>query len=133
MLTAIVGEIGNNSFDHNLGKWSDVPGIYYQIIPDLKMVILADRGCGIFSTLKNVRPNIENDLEALTIAFTEIVSGRSPEQRGNDLKFVKKVAEQFKIKINFFSGLAQCEIENGITNFSETNTKIPGTIAIIEI
>ena len=29
MLAAIAGEIGNNSFDHNLGSWPDVPGIFF--------------------------------------------------------------------------------------------------------
>lgn len=28
IITAVTGEIGNNSFDHNLGKWPDIPGIF---------------------------------------------------------------------------------------------------------
>ena len=26
LLSAVAGEIGNNSFDHNLGNWRDIPG-----------------------------------------------------------------------------------------------------------
>lgn len=29
LVTAVAGEIGNNSFDHNLGNWPDVPGIFF--------------------------------------------------------------------------------------------------------
>ena len=29
IISAIAGEIGNNSFDHNLGKWPDVIGIFF--------------------------------------------------------------------------------------------------------
>ena len=34
ILVAIVGEIGNNSFDHNLGNWRDIHGILFNV--DLK-------------------------------------------------------------------------------------------------
>ena len=29
LLSAVAGEIGNNSFDHNLGNWPDIPGIFF--------------------------------------------------------------------------------------------------------
>jgi len=29
VISAIAGEIGSNSFDHNLGKWPDVIGIFF--------------------------------------------------------------------------------------------------------
>jgi len=29
IISAIAGEIGNNSFDHNLGNWPDVPGVFF--------------------------------------------------------------------------------------------------------
>ena len=31
LITAVAGEIGNNSFDHNLGNWPDIPGIFFHI------------------------------------------------------------------------------------------------------
>src|SRR3989338_11457838 len=27
LIVAVAGEIGNNSFDHNLGNWPDIPGV----------------------------------------------------------------------------------------------------------
>ena len=29
LIVAVAGEIGNNSFDHNLGNWPDTPGIFF--------------------------------------------------------------------------------------------------------
>ena len=29
LIVAVAGEIGNNSFDHNLGKWPDSPGVFF--------------------------------------------------------------------------------------------------------
>lgn len=46
LLTAVAGEIGNNSFDHNLGHWRDQPGCYFAFTleaPTL-LVWVADRG-----------------------------------------------------------------------------------------
>jgi len=131
LLSAVVGEIGNNSFDHNFGNWPDVPGIYFHINTCERVIILADRGNGVFATLKKVRKDIQDDLGALRVAFLEIVSGRSPEQRGNGLKFVKKVAESCKIKINFYSGNAMCSIESGQTKFTLSENNVRGTVAII--
>ncbi len=51
-------------------------------------IIIADRGRGIMETLKKVKPGLANDMDALTVVFTERISGRAPEARGNGLKFV---------------------------------------------
>ena len=29
LIVAVAGEIGNNSFDHNLGNWPDTPGVFF--------------------------------------------------------------------------------------------------------
>jgi hypothetical protein len=132
LLTAVVGEMGNNSFDHNLGNWHDVAGIY--LVADLssRKILISDRGQGIFATIKRVRSAIKNDVEAMRIAFTERISGRAPEQRGNGLKFVKKIFEQQGWQLNFRSGQAVCHIENGSTSFANEKKKIRGTIALIK-
>ena len=83
LLTAVIGEIGNNSFDHNLGSWPDVPGTFFAIDINSDKIVLADRGQGIMATLKRVYPDIKNNKEALKTAFTKTVSGRFPEKRGN--------------------------------------------------
>ncbi len=91
LVTAIAGEIGNNSFDHNLGNWADIPGIFFSYSLRSKYVVLADRGQGILATLKRVRPELTSADEALKVAFTETISGRYPEFRGNGLKFVRSI------------------------------------------
>lgn len=111
LISAIVGEIGNNSFDHNLGNWPDIPGIFFSY--DLKKgeVVLADRGQGVLVTLKKVKPELTNHQDALYSAFTEIISGRAPEHRGNGLKFVKDVVVNNKINLFFQTGNAKLEIQ----------------------
>ncbi|MFC1727083.1 helix-turn-helix domain-containing protein [Patescibacteria group bacterium] len=106
LIVAVAGEIGNNSYDHNLGNWPDIPGVFFGFDVNKKQIALADRGLGILRTLRRVRPSIENDEEALHIAFTETLSGRAPEARGNGLKFVREVITSNPLKLNFYSGSA---------------------------
>ncbi len=113
LISAIVGEIGNNSFDHNLGSWVDVPGIFFGYDLEKREVVLADRGQGILKTLKRVRPKLDSDEEALRVAFSEIVSGRAPEARGNGLKFVKSVVVNNEIKLLFKTGSAKLNLKKG--------------------
>ncbi len=95
LLVAVVGEIGNNCFDHNLGQWKDAMGCWFSWSMDGKeekiLVVVADRGQGVFNSLKMVKPDLKSEEEALKIAFEKRISGRSPEQRGNGLKFVRTI------------------------------------------
>ncbi|MCX6810834.1 MAG: helix-turn-helix domain-containing protein [Candidatus Berkelbacteria bacterium] len=111
VIIAIAGEIGNNSFDHNLGKWPDIPGIFFGYDINKKQIVLADRGLGILETLRQVRPSLKNHTEALMVAFTEILSGRSPEKRGNGLKFVREVTTTQPIDLFFESGDGEVRIK----------------------
>ena len=131
-LIAVIGEIGNNAYDHNLGNWRDVMGIYFDIDFDSKIIVIADRGQGILSSIKKVKPDIKTDIDALKVAFTEIISGRFPEKRGNGLKFVTKVAIDLGFEIELFSGNASAKIENKELNFSEGDDNISGVLAIIK-
>jgi biotin operon repressor len=91
MVIATAGEVGNNSFDHNLGQWRDVPGCWFesQATGTYLWICIADRGQGIFRSLAKVHPQLTGEQEALHAAFETIISGRAPERRGNGLKFVK--------------------------------------------
>lgn len=111
VIIAITGEIGNNSFDHNLGKWPDASGIFFGYDINKKQIVLADRGLGILETLRQVRPTLKNHTEAVRVAFTEILSGRSPEKRGNGLKFVREVTTTLPIDLFFESGDAEVRIK----------------------
>ena len=106
LLTTVAGEIGDNSFMHNIGNWPDVPGIFFAYDIGRRVIVLADRGQGVRKTLSRVRPTIESDAEALRIAFTEIVSGRAPEKRGNGLKVVRRIVESNPMHLLFRSGVA---------------------------
>jgi len=111
LLTAIAGEIGNNSFDHNLGNWPDVPGIFFTYDLNKRQAVLADRGQGILNTLKRVKPSLQTESEAIQTAFTEILSGRAPETRGNGLKFVRQVILTSSFDLFFQSGNASLRID----------------------
>jgi len=113
LIILAIGEMGNNSFDHNIGNWPNIPGIFYAF--DLKngQVVLADRGRGVLTTLRNARPELASDVEALRVAFTEYISGRTPEKRGNGLKSVRAVVETAPISIVFRSGNALATLRHG--------------------
>jgi hypothetical protein len=93
LLTAVAGEIGNNSFDHNLGHWRDHAGCCFAFACDAPEVLVwvADRGRGVLASLRSVDPLLVEHQQALEVAFERILSGRHPERRGNGLKFVRGV------------------------------------------
>jgi len=133
LIVAVAGEIGNNSFDHNLGNWPNIPGIFFSFDTNKRQVALADRGQGVLRTLKRVRPGIKNDEEALRVAFTERISGRSAEARGNGLKFVLEVVSSKPMELDFYSGSAKAFIGNNDGNLKINKTDIyyPGCLALI--
>lgn len=134
LLVAITGEIGNNSFDHNLGNWSDIPGIFFGYDINKREIVLADRGQGLLKTLQRVKTNLNNNKDALNIAFTESISGRSPENRGNGLKFVRKSVLNNPIDLFYQSGDYQLEItrQNHKMEIKKSKQFIRGCIAIIK-
>lgn len=133
LLVSIAGEIGNNSFDHNLGNWPDVSGIFFAFDTNKRQIVLADRGLGILHTLKRVKPELANNAEALEVAFTEIISGRQPEARGNGLKFVRQVALDYPINLLFLTGDASVSLLNGNKELAieDKLTPIKGCLALI--
>ncbi len=131
ILSAIAGEIGNNSFDHNLGSWPDVMGIFfgYERTGSFLTIVLADRGRGVLATLKRVKPELKSDRDALHAAFYERISGRAPESRGNGLKFVRESVKETKKHLLFISGTARAAF-NETMEMSQTE-KIHGCLALI--
>ncbi|MEK7508270.1 MAG: winged helix-turn-helix domain-containing protein [Patescibacteria group bacterium] len=132
LLVGAVGEIGNNSFDHNLGNWRDTAGVLFVADVKAREIILVDRGQGVLATIKRVRPQTKTDKDALLTAFTEIISGRYPEQRGNGLKYVKKIIQENNLYLEFYSGNAMVKIANGNFTLEEAGKIAPGTLAIIK-
>lgn len=134
LLISVVGEIGDNSFGHNLGNWPDVIGIFFAYDIKNRVIVLADRGQGLFKTLKRVKSELKNDSEALTVAFSEILSGRAPESRGNGLKYVRNVIGKNPISLLFQSGEAELSLNqnNSLLKIKKVRKPIRGCLAIIK-
>ncbi len=133
LIVAVAGEIGNNSFDHNLGNWPDTPGIFFGYDIHKRMIVLADRGLGILATLKRVKPELKNDMKALEVAFTEVLSGRAPENRGNGLKFVRKVVSENPIGLLFQTGKAELILKKNsdVLDLKDSSELFRGCLALI--
>ena len=135
LLVSVAGEIGNNSFDHNLGLWPDTPGAFFGYDLNKKQIVLADRGVGILETLKRVRPGLARDADALEVAFTEVISGRAPEGRGNGLKYVKEVVSENKFNLFFQSGNAVLTMPNKANELEyaivQSGESLRGCLALI--
>ena len=129
---AIIGEIGNNTFDHNFIFEKDRQrGVFFNTSYQQKYIIIADYGKGVKQSLSSVLPSIKSDLEAIEIAFTKMISGRAPEQRGNGLKFVSETVKQNKWHLYFQSGSGSCAIDKTGMQFFNSDISINGCLAIL--
>ena len=109
--TVLVGELGNNVFDHNEGLWpTDIRGaiIIGQNYPQLKKieVVIADPGVGFKRSLQLRDPNL-TDINAIKLGLRGI-TGRIGEKRGNGLKLVQNWT------INKFNGIVRIHSGNGL-------------------
>ena len=130
---AIIGEIGNNTFDHNFIFENDYPrGVYCDLSYMQKYTVLADYGKGVKQSLLPVLPSISSDLEAVETAFTKRISGRSPEQRGNGLKFVSEAIQQNNWHLYFQSGSGSCLIDGNGMRFFEKPISLTGCLAVLD-
>lgn len=130
-LLTIVGEVGNNSYDHNLGHWQSSPGLCFY--SEHKSVLLFDQGRGIKSSLSGAGHLFENESEYLKAALTQRITGRAPERRGNGLKVSLKIAESLNISFYIRSGLSfyhnQYFKNKSNLDFSKCNNK--GVLVLI--
>jgi excisionase family DNA binding protein len=134
LLGLIAGEIGENSFAHNIGNWPDIPGAFFGYDLKKREIVLADRGLGILQTLQRVRPDLNDDKEALSMAFTEFVSGRAPEKRGKGLKLVKQVIEESgSLSLLFQTGYACLEIypQNKKFHIVDSSSQCRGCLVLV--
>lgn len=134
LISSAAGEIGNNSFDHNLGNWPDVAGSFFAYDLGKRVIVLADRGVGVLATLRLIRPKLKTDEEALRIAFTEIITSRTSEHRGNGLKYVREALKNAGADLTFQSGDSVLEIRKGKSEFKikKADTPIRGSLSLIE-
>lgn len=134
LIVLVIAEIGENSFAHNLGKWPDTPGIFFGYDVQKGVIVLADRGLGILETLRQVRPELINHTAAVQMAFTEFISGRSPEKRGYGLKSVREVILAQPLDLYFTSGDAEVRLQGTDKVFRVTRSQhiVRGCLAKIE-
>ncbi len=134
LIVLIIGEIGDNSFAHNLGKWPDKAGIFFGYDLTKQIIVLADKGLGILETLRQVRPELPSHVEAVEVAFTEFISGRAPEKRGNGLKLVREVVTDQPIDLFYTSGDAEVRMKGSDKIFKVTRGErvVRGCLAKIE-
>jgi excisionase family DNA binding protein len=134
LITLITGEIGDNSFAHNLGKWPDTAGIFFGYDLEKRIIVLADRGLGILETLRQIRPELPSHVAAVQVAFTEFISGRAPEKRGNGLKLVREVVTDQPIDLFYQSGDAEVRMNGSNKVFRVTRGQriVRGCLAKIE-
>ncbi len=135
LISAILGELANNSFDHNLGKWKDTPGCMIGLSIQSKVILLvaADRGQGIISSLGKQLPEKTTPKEVMRVAFEERISGRAPEQRGNGLKFIREEMDGQHHRLFCLS--ANTIYQKGELSFDlnlKALKKAPGTLSVIE-
>lgn len=132
LLSAVIGEVGANTFDHNFMFRSDVPkGLFFDCESDPDFIYLCDFGAGLKTTLSRVVKSIENDSQAISTAFTEMISGRAPEMRGNGLKFVITSVIQNGWSLYYQSGNAVCNADKDGYYFSESDYYHDGCFCII--
>lgn len=133
LVYAMSGELGNNSFDHNLGNWPNIPGVFFAFYFDegKGVLIIADRGIGVLASLKKALPDLKNEKEALQIAFTKKISSRVLENRGNGLKFVKSNVFEKNLRLDFFSGNAQVSLNHEM-EIVEGDRVVKGCLAILK-
>ncbi len=129
----IVGELGNNVFDHNLGNWpTNFSGsiIAAQNYPRLNRIemIVADAGVGFLGSLRNAFPDLTTDIAAIKKGL-EGNTGRIGENRGNGLKTIQKWT------IGNFHGILTIHSGGGLVQVDENGTQekevapIVGTLA----
>jgi len=134
LIVLVAGEIGDNSFAHNIGRWPDINGIFFGYDIQKGIIVLADRGLGVLKTLQQVRPELSSHVEAVNVAFTEFISGRAPEKRGNGLKLVREVVLAQPIDLFFVSGDAEVRMKgkNKVFKVTRGSDMVRGCMAKIE-
>ena len=131
--TAVIGELGNNVFDHNLGNWPTpivgaiIAGQNYPAYKKIEITI-GDPGVGFYESLTKAFPDIKSDTDAIKKGL-EGNTGRVGEQRGNGLKLIQEWT------INNFSGQVMIHSGDGLAIVAKDGIqlrkvhKILGTIA----
>lgn len=115
-ITAIVGELGNNTFDHNLGKWPNgFIGCFLALrvhkTEKLLEMVIVDLGVGFQESLKAHDPTPRSEQEAIIMGLKG-ATGRIGEKRGNGLRTIRawmKLYYRGKLRIQSRNGVVEVE------------------------
>ncbi|NCU42282.1 MAG: hypothetical protein EOM19_06225 [Candidatus Moranbacteria bacterium] len=136
-ITTILGELGNNVFDHNWGNWSsDFTGCIilaqrYGGLHQKIQIIVADFGSGFLTSLHPAYPELNDDLSAIEKGLSGF-TGRIGEQRGNGLKMIQNwTIDKFCGKLSIHSGEGLINVDASGIHKKNISKKIRGTIAQI--
>lgn len=130
--SALIGEIGNNTFDHNWQyQENQMRGSYLNLNFMDRYVVLADYGRGIRQSLSAIT-NLSSDVEAVQTGFTKQISGRTPEQHGNGLKFVSESVIEKLWSLYYQSGNGCCVISDGKIDFFQADDLFTGCFAVFD-
>ncbi|TSC63746.1 MAG: hypothetical protein G01um1014106_403 [Parcubacteria group bacterium Gr01-1014_106] len=85
-------------------------------------------------TLRRVRPELASHVAAVEVAFTEFISGRAPEKRGNGLKLVREIVTEQPFDLFYTSGDAEVRMQGSDKTFRVTRGQriVRGCLAKIE-
>ncbi|MDO8470488.1 MAG: hypothetical protein Q7S63_00745 [bacterium] len=131
--SVIIGELGNNVFDHNLGNWptnfsgSIIAGQNYPAMKRIEFVV-GDAGVGFLGSLINAFPDLQDDIEAIKKGLKGY-TGRIGEDRGNGLKTIQRWT------INNFHGMLIIHSGKGLVQVDEDGIQtkevhpVTGTLA----
>jgi len=142
LIAALTGELTANCFDHNLGAWRDIAGCWLSWTgADLALlIVVADRGQGIRSSLRRADPGLQTDRQALATALTKHLSGRQPERRGRGLKFIvaslksQLAGSTFQLMSGSARFKATFPLETEVVNhITEGHPPLLGTLASLEL
>ena len=131
--TALVGELGNNVFDHNLGNWpTSISGCIIAAghYPDTHTIEIAvgDPGAGFYRSLKTAFPKITSDKEAIKLGLAGN-TGRVGEARGNGLRLTQLwTIQNFSGSVMIHSGDGLVIVDKSGME-EKTVNKILGTVA----
>ncbi|MDQ7010100.1 MAG: hypothetical protein Q9M94_07475 [Candidatus Gracilibacteria bacterium] len=96
LIFSSLGEIIDNSFFHNLGRWTTPfgPKCFFYFYNNKKEkqlnFVISDLGIGFKGTLKNNFPELDTEKDALQIALKPGITGRYENKGGNGLVFLQK-------------------------------------------
>lgn len=119
LVASSLGEVVDNAFLHNLGKWSlDINGrsiLLAQNFPQKRELCFSycDFGVGFLATLSANYPELNNNFEAIKLALEENVTARSPQRGGNGLIYLQQnVFNGFKGELLLRSGEALVSVKS---------------------